>query len=84
MENKHLQFKYQPDKHLNLVFCKLLELQNCKIYVSKNLYLEFLHHLYELTGFKYICTGYLKFTLKNKIIIQSDRVRDGIFYERMI
>lgn len=77
---KYLQFKYIPDKELYIVFHKLLELRDCKIYISKSLYLEFLHYLYELTGFKYICTGYLKFALKYKIIIKSDRVRDGIFY----
>lgn len=77
---KYRQFKYNPNKELYIVFHKLLKLQDCKIYVSKNLYLEFLHYLYELTGFKYICTGYLKFTLKGKIIIKSDKIRDGIFY----
>lgn len=77
---KYLQFKYQPDKHLYIVFHKLLKLRNCKIYISENLYLEFLHYLYELTGYTYICTGTLQFPKLNKMIIKSYRVRDGIFY----
>lgn len=77
---RYLPFKYNSDKDYPVIFRTFLELQDCKIYVSKNLYLEFLHYLYELTGFKYICTGILKFPKIDKIIIKSNRVRDGIFY----
>lgn len=77
---RYLPFKYNSDKDYSVIFRTFLELQDCKIYVSKNLYLEFLHYLYELTGFKYICTGILKFPKMDKIIIKSNRVRDGIFY----
>lgn len=77
---KYLQFKYIPDKDLYIVFHKLLELRDCRIYISKNLYLEFLHYLYEITGYKFIHTGILKFPKLNKIVFESNRVRDGIFY----
>mgnify|MGYP004460299673 CR=1 FL=1 len=77
---KYLQFKYSTKKDLYLTFRKLLELKDCRIYISKNLYLEFLHYLYELTDSHYICTGILKFPKLNKIIFESNRVRDGIFY----
>lgn len=77
---KYLQFKYKPDRHLQLALNKLLELRDCKIYISKSLYLELLHYFYELMDQKFLCTGKLKFPKMNKIIIQSDRVRDGIFY----
>lgn len=77
---RYYHFFYNPSIELYKVFHKILKLQDCKIYISKNLYLEFLHYLYELTGQKFICTKYLKFTMKGKIVIQSDRVRDGIFY----
>ena len=76
----YLHFKFKPDKHLQLTLNKLLELRDCKIYVSKNLYLELLHYFYELMDQKFLCTGILKFPKMNKIIIKSDRVRDGIFY----
>ena len=77
---KYLHFIYNPYKDIIKCCKKLLELQDCKIYISKNLYLEFLHYLYELTDSKYICTGILKFPKLNKIIFESNRVRDGIFY----
>lgn len=77
---KYLQFKYNSDKDYPIVFRKLLDLYDCRIYISRNLYLEFLHHLYALTGSKYICTGILKFPQLNKIIFESNRVRNGIFY----
>lgn len=77
---KYLQFKYSQNKELYIVFHKLLELRDCKIYISKNLYLELLHYFYELMDQKFLCTGILKFPKMNKIIIKSDRVRDGIFY----
>lgn len=73
-------FYYLPDKELYKVFHKILEFKDCKIYVSRNLYLEFLHYLYELFGYKFICTGILKFPMKNKTIFESNRVRDGIIY----
>lgn len=81
---RYLHFIYNTNKELYLVFHKLLKLRNCKIYISKNLYLEFLHYLYELTGYTFICTGILQFPKLNLIIFESDRVRDGIFYGRMI
>lgn len=77
---RYLQFKYKPDKHLQLALNKLLELRDCKIYVSKNLYLELLHYFYELMDQKFLCTGILKFPKMNKLIFESSRVRDGIFY----
>ena len=77
---RYLQLKYKPDKHLQLTLNVLLELRNCEIYISKTLYLELLHYFYELLDQKILCTGILKFPKMNKIIIQSDRVRDGIFY----
>ena len=77
---KYLQFKYKPDKHLQSTLNKLLKLQDCKIYVNKNLYLELLHYMYELLDQKFLCTGILKFPKMNKIIFESNRVRDGIFY----
>lgn len=77
---RYLQFKYKPDKHLQLALNKLLELRDCKIYISKNLYLELLHYFYELMDQKFLCTGILKFPKMNKLIFESSRVRDGIFY----
>lgn len=77
---RYLQFKYKPDKHLQLALNKLLELRDCKIYVSKNLYLELLHYFYELMDQKFLYTGILKFPKMNKLIFESSRVRDGIFY----
>lgn len=76
----YLQFKYNAKKYSDIIFHKLLELYDCKIYISRNLYLELLHYLYTLNGYTDICTGILKFPKMNKIIFESNRVRDGIFY----
>lgn len=82
---KYLQFKYNSNKELYKVFHKLLELRNCEIYISENLYLEFLQYISSLPlkhylNIEFIHTGILMFSKSYKIIIQSDRVRDGIFY----
>ena len=82
---KYLQFKYTPNKELYKIFHKLLELQDCKIYISKTLFSEFFQYILALPmkhylNINFIYTGILMFSKSNKIIIQSDRVRDGIFY----
>lgn len=81
----YLQFKYNPNKELYKVFHMLLVFRSCKIYISKSLYHELLHYLCELpmkhySNMKFLCAGILEFPKADKIIIPSDRVRDGIFY----
>ena len=80
----YLCFFYNPNKELYKAFHKLLKLHDCKIYVSRNFYSFFLQNLHELTGSLFICTGILKFLKMNRIVIKSNRVRDGIFYIKEI
>ena len=82
---KYLQFKYTPNNEFYKIFHKLLKLRDCKIYISKILFSKFFEYIMALPMRHYlnmniIHTRILKFPKMNKIIIQSDRVRDGIFY----
>lgn len=76
----YLHFLYNPNKELYKVFHKLFELRDCKIYINENLYYKFQYYLYEICGYLFLCTGILSFLKHNKIVIKSNRVRDGIFY----
>jgi hypothetical protein len=73
-------FHYHPDTDLDEIFHKILELRDCKIYVSKHMFIRFLQYVNDFTGYCYEYTGILKFPKLNKIIQESNRVRDGIFY----
>ena len=74
---EYLQFKYTPNEELYKIFHKLLELRDCKIYVSKTLFSEFLQYILTLPmkhylNINYICTGILTFS-KLKQYIQSTK-----------
>lgn len=77
---RYSHFIYDTNKELYLICHKLLELQYCKIYISRYLFITFLEYVNDFSDYAYEYTGVLKFPKMNKIIFESKRVRDGIFY----
>ena len=81
---RYLPFHYVPEKDSLKVCKKLLELRDCRIYVSRNMFITFLEYVNDFSDYCYDYTTILKFPKMNKIIFESNRVRDGIFYEGLI
>lgn len=77
---RYLPFYYKPEKDEMKVCKKLLELHYCRIYVSRYMFIQFLQYVNDFSDYCYEYTGILKFPKMNKIIFESNRVRDGIFY----